>query len=172
MAEPVPGWTALTAPTDQEVDKLIRQKMDALLIHYGIDPSEANQPGPRMAAAWANLAWRLAREHVPGFKPKPQQRGRPSKRKQDDVDLALNVELLRRRDRLSDRKAIHQIASYGLVSGTEQTLLQRYKRKKKQFAVLSRLFDRAADVIGHDALVHSIEDALTGDDKETFLSPR
>jgi hypothetical protein len=36
---------------------------------------------------------------------------------------------------------------------------------------MSLWFDRVAAVVGRDVFVHCIEDALAGDDKETFLSP-
>jgi hypothetical protein len=104
LAEPMPKHTVLTGPTDEELNALIDQKMRALLVHYEIDPSDAFGPGPKMAAAWAQLAWRLAREHVPGFGAEPRRRGKPPTRKFDDTDLVLHVELRKRRDALSDRR--------------------------------------------------------------------
>lgn len=83
----------------------------------------------------------------------------------------MHVELLKRRDGLSDRKAIKKIATQNLVSGTEQTLHQRYKRAKKQFVPMSRLYDNFAAAKGRDALVRIMEELLSGDDKDTFLSP-
>jgi len=83
----------------------------------------------------------------------------------------MHVELLRRRDGLSDRKAIQKIAGQNLVSGTESALLQRYKRAKTQFRLMSAMFDNMAAVIDQDGLVRSLEDGLFGDKKQTILSP-
>ncbi len=163
--------TALTGPTDQELDALIEAEMKALLAHYEIDPADAYEVGPKMAYAWANLAWHLAQDHVPGFKGPPRKRGKPAARKSDDVTLVMHVEWLKRRNRLSDRKAIKMIAAQNVVSGTEQTLLQRYKRAKKAFEPMSRLYDTFAAAKGNDVLVRVMEESLTGDDKDTFLSP-
>jgi hypothetical protein len=163
---------SLLGPTDQEYQALIDAKMKALFVHYGLDPADAFEPGPKLAAAWYGLAWRLARDHVPGFTSPPRKRGRPPTRKSDDVTLALYVELLRRRDRLSDREAIRWIASQNLVSGTEPTLLQRYKRAKKQFAPMSRLFDNIEARKGHSVFIRVMEESLSGDDKDSFLSPQ
>jgi hypothetical protein len=65
LAEPVPKYTALTPPADGEIDALIDAKMKALFAHYGLDSADAFEGGPRTAAAWATLAWHLARQHVP-----------------------------------------------------------------------------------------------------------
>jgi hypothetical protein len=83
----------------------------------------------------------------------------------------MHVELLKRRDGLPDRKAIKKIAAQNLVSGTEQTLHQQYKRAKKQFVPMSRLYDNLAAAKGRDALVRIMQESLSGDDKDTFLSP-
>lgn len=171
LADPIPTWTFLAAPTDTELDALLETKMKALFTHYELDPTDAFQPGPKMAAAWANLTWRLAREHVPGFQRPPRKRGKPATRKNDDVDLAMYVELLKRRDGLSERKAISLVAAQQLVPGTEAALLQRYKRTKKQFAPMSRLFDNVITRIGRDVFIHIMENALFGDKKDLFLSP-
>jgi hypothetical protein len=171
LAEPMPKWTALTGPSDEEFAALIDAKMKALFAHYEMDPACAFAGGPKMASAWANLAWHLAREHVPGFSGPPRKRGKPAMRKSDDATLIMHVELLKRRDKLSDRKAIKKIAAQNLISGTEQTLLQRYKRAKKLFLPISRFYDNVAAALGSDALVHIMEEALSGDNKDTFLSP-
>jgi hypothetical protein len=168
LAEPMP---MLTWSTDEEVQALIDAKMAALFAHYGIEAADAFESGPKMAATWANLAWHLAREHVPGFKGAPRKRGKPATRKSDDVTLAMHVELLKRRDGLSERKAIKQIAAQKLVSGTEDTLRQRYKRSKKKFAPMARLYDNFAAMKGRDTLVQIMEGSLSGDDKDTVLSP-
>jgi hypothetical protein len=178
LAQPMPKWTVLTRPTEEEVAALIDAKLKALFAHYEIDPAGAFEGGPKVASAWANLAcawanlaWHLAREHVPGFSGPLRKRGRPATRKSDDVTLVMHVELLKRRDGLSDRAAIKKIAAQNLVSGTEQTLHQRYKRAKKQFVPMSRLYDIFAAAKGRDALVRVMEESLSGDDKDTFLSP-
>src|SRR5580704_11533798 len=105
LAEAMPKYTALTPPADGEVEALIDAKMKALFAHYRLDPTEAFEVGPKMAAAWANLAWHLARQHVPGFVGAPRGRGKPATRKHDDVTIVMHVELLKRRDGLSERKA-------------------------------------------------------------------
>jgi hypothetical protein len=171
LVEPMPN-VAFLGPTDQELHALIDAKMKALFVHYGLDHADAFEPGPKLAAAWSSLAWRLARDHVPGFSSPPRQRGRPPTRKSDDVTLAMHVELLRRRDGLSDREAVRWIASQNLVSGTELALLQRYKRAKKQFASMSRLFDNIEARKGHDVFTCIMEKSLSGDDKDSFLSPQ
>ncbi len=171
LAQPMPKWTVLTAPTDEELRDLIDAKMKALFAHYGLNSAEAFQPGPNLAAAWANLSWHLAHEHVPGFSGPPRKRGKPATRKDDDIVLVMNIELLKRRDKVSDRKAIALIAARKILLGTEPTLLQRYKRAKKQFAPMSRLFDNIAAAKGREALVHVLEEVLSGDNKDTILSP-
>ncbi|MGC2521749.1 MAG: hypothetical protein WA417_03820 [Stellaceae bacterium] len=171
LAEPMPKWGALTQPPENEVDELIDEKWKALFAHYGLDPTDAFELGPKKASAWANLAWHLARQHVPGFPHAPRKRGKPAERKSDDVTLFMHVELFKRRDRLSERKAIQIIANQNIVSGSEGALLQRYKRAKNLFRPMSEMFDRAASSIGTDGIVSSLEDALSGDKKETILSP-
>jgi hypothetical protein len=171
LAQPLPKWTILTRPTEEEVEALIDEKFKALFAHYEIDPAGAFDGGPEMATAWANLAWHLAREHVPGFSGPPRRRGRPPTRKLDDVTLVMHVELLKRRDKLSERKAIKTISDQRLVSGTEDTLLKRYKNAKTQFRPISVMFDNAASRVGKDAFLWALTDALFGDDKDTILSP-
>ena len=61
----MPQFTALTSPSDKELDTLIDMKLKALFAHYEINSTDAFEGGPKMAPAWANLAWHLAREHVP-----------------------------------------------------------------------------------------------------------
>jgi hypothetical protein len=173
LAQPMPEWTALTRPTDDEFEAVINEKFKALFAHYEIDPTGAFGDGPNMASVWANLAFHLAREHVPGFGGAPRKRGKPvAPRKQlDDVTLVMRVELFTRRDRLSVRKAIGKIAAENLVLGTEQALQQRYKRAKGHFKPLSRMFDNIVAAKGHDAFVRVMEESISGDDKEIFLSP-
>jgi hypothetical protein len=171
LAEPMPKWTVFTQPTASEIDELIDEKWRALFIHYRLDPTDAFEFGPKKASAWANLAWHLARQHVPGFRHPPRKRGRPAIRKPDDVALFMHVELLKRRDVLSDHQAIQKIANQNLVSGSEGALLQRYKRAKKLFRPMSEMFDNVVIAIGKDGLVWSLEEALFRDKKETILSP-
>ena len=171
LAEPMPKYTALTPPADGEIDALIDAKMKALFAHYGLDSTDAFGGGPKMATAWANLAWHLARQHVPGFIGAPRGRGRPDTRKQDDVTIVMHVELLKRRDGLSERKAIKRIADDNLVRGTEAALLKRYKNAKTTFAPMARMFDNMVAALGHDVFVQTMEESLSGDGKDTFLSP-
>jgi hypothetical protein len=171
LAEPMPRWTALTQPTEKEIDAIIDQKFNALFAHYEIDPPRAVGFGPEWAMAWANLAWHLAREHVPGFRGAPRRPGKPALRKADDISLVMHVELLRRRDGLSDRKAIEKIAAGKLVSGTVDALRKRYARAKEKFRPMATMFDNTAAGIGEEAFLRALEDALSGDEKERFLSP-
>jgi hypothetical protein len=172
LAEPIPRWSVLTAPADDELRKLHDDKMKALFVHYELDPTDGFEFGPKMAAAWANLAWQLARDHVPGFSAPPRKRGKPATLTDENVTLALHVELLKRRDGLSDRKAIERVATQNLVSGTGQALLQRYKRIKKLFAPMVRLFDNVAAAKGSDVIISIMDDVLCGDIKDRSLSPR
>lgn len=161
LAEPMPQWTLLTRPSDDEVSALIDEKWKALFAHYELDPTEAFRFGPGKAAAWANLAWHLAREHVPGFGEPPRKRGKPPIHKEDDATVALHIELFRRRDKLSDRKAIEKIVAKKVVPGSVEAILGRYKRKKKLFAPLGVLFDNVAASLGSDAMVKLMEEVLT-----------
>jgi hypothetical protein len=161
LAEPMRQWTLLTAPSDDELSALIDEKWKALFAHFDIDSSEAFGFGPGKAAAWANLAWHLAREHVPGFAKPPRKRGKPPIHKDDDVTVALHIELFRRRDKLSDRRAIEKIVAEDVVPGSVEAILGRYKRKKKLFASVSRLFDNVAVSLGPDTVVELIQEALT-----------
>jgi hypothetical protein len=171
LAEPIPKQTVLTGPGDQELGALIDAKIKALFAHYEIDPADAFEVGPKFASAWANRAWCLAREHVPGFRGPPRRRGRPPTRKSDDITLVLHIELVKWRENLSDRRAIKVIAGQSLVPGTEQTLRQRYKLAKAQFVPLSRMLKNIAAAKGRDVLVRIMEESLFGEDKDTFLSP-
>ena len=172
LVAPIPRQTVFTAPEDDpDLDSLLQEKWKALFTHYGLSFADAFDIGPKHAVTWADLAWHLARDHVPGFRGAPRGRGKPATRKDDDITLAMHVDLFRRRDNLSDRKAIKAIAAQGLVSGSETALLQRYKRSKRQFAPLFRMFDNMAAVMGHDAAIQNMEASLFGDDKETILSP-
>ena len=171
LAEPMPKYTALTPPADGEIDALIDAKMKALFAHYGLDSTDAFEGGPKMAAAWANLAWHLARQHVPGFVGAPRGRGKPATGKQDDVTIVMQVELLKRRDGLSERKAIRRIADENVVRGTEAALLKRYKNAKTTFAPMARMFDNMVAALGHDVFVQIMEESFSGDGKDTFLSP-
>jgi hypothetical protein len=172
LAEPMPKFTILTRPTDEELAVLIDTKFKALFDHYEIESADAFEGGPRMASAWANLAWHLARDHVPGFIGAPRGRGKPATRRADDVSLVMHVELLKRRDGLSERKAVKSIAERNLVSGSEEALLKRYKNAKPVFAPMVAMFDSlAAAAKGNDVFVRVMEESLFGDDKDTFLSP-
>jgi hypothetical protein len=161
LAEPIPKWSVLTEPTDDELRKLHDDKMRALFAHYELDSTNAFEFDPvKTAFAWSKLAWHLARDHVPGFSAPPRKRGKPATLTEENVTLALHVELLKRRDGLSDRRAIETVATQKLVSGSEQALLQRYKRTKKLFAPMARLFDNIAKAKGRDWIVSIMEDVL------------
>lgn len=166
LAEPMPRWSALTAPSDDELDRLIDEKFLALFHHFGLDPGEAFGFGTGKAAVWANLAWHLAREHVPGFRGPPRKRGRPALRKSDDVSLVMRVELLKRRDGRSERAAIAEIAAQNVISGTNSTILTRYKRAKPNFGPLVEMFERMETRLGRQALISALEAAFVGDKKE------
>jgi hypothetical protein len=171
LAEPLPKWTVLTLPTGEEFDNLIDTKFEALFAHFGIESGAALSGGTSMAAAWAELAFRLARQHVPGFRREPRRRGTPARRQSDDITLMMNVELLRRRDGSTERKAIKAIVDQALLSGTEEALRKRFYRAKVKFAPLSWLLDGIAAAKGNNSLVNLLQEALCGDEKETFLSP-
>jgi hypothetical protein len=171
LAEPLAKRTALSGPTDEEVGELLDAKIKALFQHFGVDASDAFDGGPRMASAWAKLVFALARQHVPGFKGAPRGRGALATRKSDDVTLVMHVELLRRRDGLSDRSAIRTVVAQNLVSGSNETLRTRYKNAKHAFAPLSVMFDNASSLIGKDRFLCCLAEALSGEGKETFLSP-
>jgi hypothetical protein len=172
LTEPWPKWRVLTPPTDEELDNLIDAKLEALFAHFGIESGSAfSGGGTNMAAAWADLAFRLARRHVPGFRGEPRRRGTPARRQSDDVTLMMNVELLRRREGSSERKAIKAIVDQALLSGTEEALRKRFYRAKVKFAPLSLLLDGLAAAKGNNSLVNLLQEALCGDEKETFLSP-
>jgi hypothetical protein len=40
LAEPIRKWTALTAPTDDELRKLLDDKVKALFLHYEMDSTD------------------------------------------------------------------------------------------------------------------------------------
>ena len=160
LAKPLPKWTVLTRPTDEELDGLIDAKLKALFAHFGIESGAAFSGGPNMATPWADLAFRLACQHVPGFRREPRQRGTPARRQSDDVTLMMNVELLRRRDGCTERKAIRAIVDEALLSGTEEALRKRFYRAKVKFAALSLFLDRIAAATGNDSLVSILQDEL------------
>ncbi|MDI4231425.1 hypothetical protein OZ411_01175 [Bradyrhizobium sp. Arg237L] len=61
LAEPIPEWTVLTEPTDDELCKLHDEKMRAPFVHYKLDPTDAFEFDPvKTAIAWSKLAWHLA----------------------------------------------------------------------------------------------------------------
>ncbi|UPJ55228.1 hypothetical protein [Bradyrhizobium sp. 192] len=161
LAEPVPRWGLLTAPTDDELRKMHDEKMKALFVHYKLDPTDAFEFDPaRTAIAWSKLAWHLARDHVPGFSEPPRKRGKPAKLTDENISLAMHVELLKRRDGLSDRKAITMIAAQKLIPGSEQALRQRYKRTKKSFVPMAVLFDNIVAAKGSNLVVSTLEEVL------------
>ncbi len=171
LAESWPKFDMLSGPNERQIDELIEVKMKALFSHYKINPDDAFAPGPKMAAAWADLAWHLARAHVPGFVGAKRGRGAPATRQSDDVSLFFRVNLLKIRDNLSDRAAIRAIVAHGVISGTEEALLKRYKNKKKEFEPLSKMFDKMAAQFGAGQLIQAIQEAIDGDGNDSILSP-
>ena len=169
LATPMPRRTALSGPTEEEFEALLDTKLKALFAHFELDPAEAFEAGPKMASAWANLAYKLACQHVDGFKGAPARRGAPATRKQDDVVLVMHIELLKRRNGLSDRAAIRTIVEQKLVSGTFETLRKRYQNAKRVFEPISAMFDRMTFSIGKDRFLSALERALSGEEKNHFV---
>jgi hypothetical protein len=161
LAEPLPQWTALTQPPPEEVGASIDAKMKALLEHYQINPRDAFEAGPRQVAAWANLAFALAREHVPGLQGAPNKQGRPKKRQEDDLTLFLWVELLKRRDGLSQTAAVRRVAKEGWVDGKAETLKKRYEHLSAPYLVCARVIDRIIEGIGAERTFLMMQEALT-----------
>lgn len=162
LAEPYPSWTALTAPSEAEQQAIIKERMDALMVHYGLDPTKATPDTPNFWTTWMNLAWLLARDHVPGFQGAPREPGRPSVRKGDDVTLWLHLELRRRRDGMSTAAAIRDVVASGGVRGSEAALLGRHKRSKKSLEPLGELIGRLEAKVGREAVIAAIEAGLSG----------
>jgi hypothetical protein len=171
LAEPMPKWGALTQPPENEVDELIEEKWKALFAHYGLDPTDAFELGPKKASAWANLAWHLARQHVPGFRHAPRKRGKPAERKSDDVTLFMHVELLKRRDRLSERKAIQIIASQNIVSGSEAPFCSVINGQKTCSARCPKCSTEPRLLLAQTGLCPRWRMRYLGTKKETILSP-
>lgn len=67
LAEPLPKFSALDP--DEKAATVLLEKTVALFKHYGLKPDDAHPL--TNASPWAELAFALAREHVPGFKPAP-----------------------------------------------------------------------------------------------------
>jgi hypothetical protein len=78
---------------------------------------------------------------------------------------------LKWRDGLSVRGAIQAIVAKKFVSGTEGTLRRSYQRAKSNFAPIMAMFDRIALAIGNDRCVSCLENAMSGDNKESIWSP-
>jgi hypothetical protein len=163
LAKPLPKRSIFDRP--EEVDADLDEKLKALFDHYGVDPKKET--------AWMNLALKLARRHVPGFRGPTKSVGTPPIRKQDDVTLFMHVELLRRRDGFSDRQAIKAIVAKKVVEGTEGTLLRRYKRAKAkpEFNVIHEFFGTIEDGVGKHEFVKMMERSLAGDRSDSILSP-
>lgn len=164
LAEPMPQWTLLTQPPEEEVRALLEKKMRALFAHYGIDPDGD-------LTAWAKLATNLANAHVPGFQPPPRRQGAPARRQQDDITMFMWAELLMRRDGINQTQAIRQLAHDQRVQGTEETLKKRYERSKKAFQPMKNIFDWTATQIGQDRVIQELQASLLGDENEMIHSP-
>ena len=130
-----------------------------LFEHFRVDPKGENP--------WRDLAMALARKHVPGFAPPPKPQGRPRQRGDDAIALVMSVELLQRRDGLSVRRAIKLIANAGVIEGAEETLRDLYKEvthprapPSKRLRPMVKLFDRAENLIGRQAFIECLNEAL------------
>ena len=78
------GYTA--EELERKISDQMRQRFDALFEHYGIDPIQPT--------AWHQLAFELAKDHVPGFQVLSEpKRGRGGEPRQifTDHDLCLDV---------------------------------------------------------------------------------
>jgi len=162
LAKPPPQWTALTRPPPEEVDALIDAKMKALLEHYQINPRDAFEVGPRQVAAWADLAFALARAHVPGLRGAPKKQGRPPEQQAENFALFVLVELFKRRDGLSQTAAVRRIAKEGWVEGTTTALEQRYKRLSTPYREVSaRMIDQMIERAGPEHAFAAMEESFT-----------
>ena len=129
LAEHLPNWTAVTMPTDQELNGIFDERMGALFQHYGVDPMTPD--------GWAKLALVLAQAHVPAFQKAPRGRGRPKDRK-DDVELFAEFRRLIRAQHSVDRAA-QLIEKQDRFSGKWRTLKDRYNTmlRDKHWGVLA-----------------------------------
>jgi hypothetical protein len=147
LAEPHPRPHSLS--TEEEIYRWATEravKTMHLFSHHSVDPTAED--------AWCKLAFALAEEHVPGFKPPPNKRGRRRGRNNDDINLVLLVDLLKRRDQIGQKAACKIIAEAGVMTGKDTTLLERYKwlkRKESPFRVFFEVMERLANLMDRHA---------------------
>ena len=141
LAEPMYPPSVLGTLSCEEWAVKRAEKMALLFKHFGIDPNSKN--------AGMALANALAERHVPGFMP-PPKRGRP--KQNDDIKLALAIELLRERDGLGAEAAAEKIASCGLLKGTGAQIYERYKKRPQHIRtileVLKLMAEKAVEADG------------------------
>ena len=106
LAEPIPKWTTLSRPSDEEVDALLEAKGR----HYLLISISILLKRLRAAPSW-QFHGQSSPLNSPGSLCRASRRapvgpGRPAKRKFDVVMLFMYVGLLKRRDGLSVRGAI------------------------------------------------------------------
>jgi hypothetical protein len=113
LAQPMFPLHALSTDSDRRVWVMKRALKTALLFrHFDTNPNGKD--------AWQNLAIALAERHVPGFNPPRNKQGRPRERANDDLTLLLLVELLKRRDGVSDRAAIKRRVPKRIAKASER----------------------------------------------------
>jgi hypothetical protein len=152
LAQPMFPLHALSTATDESFWVMKRVFKTVLLFqHFDIDPNGRD--------AWQNLAIALAERHVPGFKPPPQKQGRPRERVNDDITLFLLIELLKRRDGVSDRAAIKKIAARKILNGAFETLRTRYQRAKRD-KHLGVLLKTIGGSVSNEQLVDALESGV------------
>ena len=103
---------------------------------------------------WRKLALAVAERNEDGFK--LRGRGRP-KEHDDDPELILMVELLRRRDGLSVRRACKTIAEKGVLSGNPNSLYERHKSLMKVRRGWPMLLQILEEQISGDLCVEALE---------------
>jgi len=123
-------------------------QLERLFQKYGVDPNGEN--------AWRDLALAPAKRHEPDF---TSRSGHPKKR-QDDPELILMIELLRCRDRLSISKACKAVAERGAIKGKPgaRTLQDRYKklRRDPHWKVIIQGFESFKTKVGVDQYIEGL----------------
>ena len=156
LAEPEYRPTLLTPDAEREA-WVCRQAEKTILLfkHFGIDPGSEN--------AWQRLALALAERHVPGFGPPPKPRGHPMDY-HFAMTLWMRVELLKRRDGLTIRAAMTQLAATDPYKTMKaEALRNRYREavKNQHLKTMIKFFDRIAERIGRQGFIESLEFGLS-----------
>lgn len=164
LKAPFPRSTLLNPLSDEDVERLIDERMKTLLDYYGLDREAAFDPtSGQHSTEWANLALALAREFVPGFQGEPAGRGRPATLNSDITTLVLTVLLYRYRDGVSERAAIEKIAGEGQFGTTNPAALRkRLADRKAVYAPLMNLLRSLESQIParREAVVKALANAL------------